>query len=184
MHHVINAFESSGFLLKDVLIWKKDSAHYKAQRLSIIFERRGLMDAVVDWDGWRVGNLAPAYEPISWFIKPYKIGTTIADNVLANGVGAINGAECKKLHPNCTNILEFGFEDNEKRVHEAQKPLKLIEFLIKLTTKDGQIILDPFMGSGTTALAAKRLKRQFIGFELIPQFYAASLQRLSECQFQ
>lgn len=180
IHHVVNAFEDSGFLLKDILAWKKNSAHHRAQRISIVFERRGLKDAAEAWRGWRVGNLAPVYEPIAWFMKPYKIGGTIADNVLEHGVGAMNIAECQVCGSNPTNILEYNFQKDEQRIHEAQKPLQLIEFLIKLTTKEGQIVLDPFMGSGTTAVAARRLKRHFIGFEIVPEFHAGSLRRLEE----
>ncbi len=178
IHHVINAFEDSGFLLKDILAWKKHSAHHRAQRVSIVFERRGLKDAAETWRGWRLGNLAPIYEPIAWFIKPYRIGGTIADNVLEHGVGAINIAECQINGSNPTNLLEFGFQKDEPRIHEAQKPIKLIEFLIKLTTKEGQVVLDPFMGSGTTAVAAKRLKRHFIGFEIVPEYYEKAIERL------
>jgi site-specific DNA-methyltransferase (adenine-specific) len=178
MHRVVNAFEDSGFLLKDILAWKKPSAHHRAQRLSLVFERRGLRAEAVSWEGWRLGNLAPAYEPIAWFMKPYRIGGTIADNVLAHDVGAMNLLDCQIGGADPTNILEFGFRNNEVRVHEAQKPLSLIEFLIKLTTKRGHTVLDPFMGSGTTALAAKNLGRHFIGFEMVPEFYEAALQRL------
>ncbi|PKL46126.1 MAG: hypothetical protein CVV39_07610 [Planctomycetes bacterium HGW-Planctomycetes-1] len=77
-----------------------------------------------------------------------------------------------------TNLLEFGFRKEEKRIHEAQKPLDLIEYLIKLTTKEGQLVLDPFMGSGTTAIAAKLLNRKFIGFEANQEFFETSLKRL------
>ncbi len=178
IHRVVNAFEDSGFLLKDILAWKKDSAHHRAQRVSIVFERRGLKEAADAWRGWRLGNLAPVYEPIAWFMKPYRIGGTISDNVLEHGVGAMNLQECQIHSSNPTNVLEFGFQKNERRIHEAQKPLQLIEFLIKLTTKQGQTVLDPFMGSGTIAVAAKRLKRHFIGFEIVPEFHAGSLQRL------
>lgn len=178
IHRAVNAFEDSGFLLKDILAWKKDSAHHRAQRLSIVYERRGLRDAAETWRGWRLGNLAPIYEPIGWFMKPYRIGGTIADNVLERGVGAMNIEGCQVDGSTPTNVLEFGFQNSEQRIHEAQKPLQLIEFLIKLTTREGQTILDPFMGSGTTAVAAKRLKRHFIGFEIVPGFHAQSLQRL------
>lgn len=179
IHRVVNAFEECGFLLKDLLAWKKQSAHHRAQRVSIVFERRGLKEASADWKGWRLGNLAPMYEPIAWFMKPYKIGGTIADNVLDNEVGAMNLTECQVEGSNPTNILEFGFRKDEWKWHEAQKPLALMEFLIQLTTREGQIVLDPFMGSGTTGLAAKRLKRHFIGFEIVPEFHAQSLVRLS-----
>jgi len=182
IHRVVNAFEDSGFLLKDILAWKKESAHHRAQRVSIVFERRGLKDAANAWRGWRLGNLAPVYEPVAWFMKPYKIGGTIADNVLEHGVGAVNLQECQIHGSNPTNVLEFGFYKNERRIHEAQKPLQLIEFLIKLTTKEGQIVLDPFMGSGTTAIAAYKMKRHFIGFEIMPEFHAGALKRLDgEC---
>ncbi len=178
IHRVVNAFEDSGFLLKDILAWKKASAHHRAQRLSIVFESRGLKAEAEAWEGWRLGNLAPAYEPIAWFIKPYKIGGTITDNVLEHSVGAMNVQECQIDGANPTNILEFWFQKNEVRIHEAQKPLSLIEFLIKLTTKKAQVVLDPFMGSGTTAIAAKRLGRRFIGFEMAPEFHQAALRRL------
>ena len=178
LHRVINAFENSGFLLKDTLAWKKGSAHHRAQRISIVFERRGLQEEAENWAGWRLGNLAPAYEPIAWFVKPYKIGGTIADNVLEHGVGAMNVQDCSIGGTAPTNVLEFSFGKDEKRIHEAQKPLALMEFLIKLTTQEGQIALDPFMGSGTTAVAAKRTNRQFIGFEIDPSFHASAVQRL------
>ena len=178
VHRIVNAFEDCGFLLKDILAWKKESAHHRAQRLSIVFERRGQHEIAATWRGWRVGNLAPLYEPVAWFMKPYRIGGTIADNVIENAVGAMNFDACQVRGANPTNVLEFGFRKDEWKIHEAQKPLRLMEFLIRLTTRENQTILDPFMGSGTTAVAARRLKRHFIGFEMDPKSHAAAVQRL------
>lgn len=178
MHRVINTFEDNGVLLKDLLAWKKPSAYHRAQRVSVVFERRGLKDAAAYWEGWRLGNLAPIYEPIAWFMKPYRIGGTIADNVLEHGVGAIHTEEYRERGNDATNVLEFGFQKDERRLHEAQKPLQLIEFLIKLTTRENQTVLDPFMGSGTTAVAARRAGRRFVGFEIAPEFHAVALRRL------
>ena len=178
IHRVVNAFEDTGLLLKDVLAWKKDSAHHRAQRLSIVYDRRGLKKEAEQWRGWRLGNLAPVYEPIAWFMKPYTIGGTITDNVLEYGVGAMNVDACQINGSSPTNVLEFGFRNDECRIHEAQKPLRLIEFLITLTTREGQTVLDPFMGSGTTAVAASRLKRHFIGFEIVSSFHQAAIKRL------
>lgn len=178
VHHVINAFEESGFLIKDMLVWKKPVAHHRAQRVSVVLEKRGLQEEARRWDGWRLGNLAPIWEPIAWFMKPYKIGGTITDNLLENEVGAMHIEDCLVDGLSPGNILEFGFAKNELRIHEAQKPRQLIEFLIKLTTRTNQIVCDPFMGSGTTAVAAKKLNRQFIGFESNQIFYEKSLERL------
>jgi site-specific DNA-methyltransferase (adenine-specific) len=176
LHRAINAFEDSGFLLKDVLAWKKTSAHHRAQRLNIVLKNRGLEEELQEWEGWRLGNLAPIYEPIAWFFKPYKI--TITDNILINGVGAINTEICKINGASPTNLLEFGFAENEEKYHEAQKPLALIEFLINLTTKETQIVLDSFMGSGTTAIASKNLDRNFIGFEIHEKYCEIGNMRL------
>lgn len=63
IHRVINAFENENFLMKDMLAWKKVSAHHRAQRVSIVFERRGLEESAKEWEGWRLGNLAPIWEP-------------------------------------------------------------------------------------------------------------------------
>ena len=178
IHRVINAFEDSGFLMKDMLAWKKPSAHHRAQRVSIVLERRGLVEEAEKWQGWRLGNLAPIWEPICWFMKPYTIGGTITDNLLENEVGAMNIDGQGQNGSSPTNLLEFGFQKDEVRFHEAQKPLALIEYLIQLTTREGQVVLDPFMGSGTTAVAAQRLKRQFIGFELSPSFCQQAQARL------
>jgi site-specific DNA-methyltransferase (adenine-specific) len=176
LHRVINAFEDSGFLLKDVLAWKKVSAHHRAQRASNVFRKRGLDQEAKEWEGWRLGNLAPIYEPIAWFFKPYRL--TITDNLLEHKVGAVNIGACKTNGLAPTNLLEFGFENNEKRVHETQKPLSVVEFLIKLTTREDQVVMDPFMGSGTTAAACMRLKRDFIGFEINKDYYDRSIRRL------
>ena len=126
IHQVINAFENIGLLLKDTLAWKKPSAHHRAQRVSIILRRRGLEDVAKEWEGWRLGNLAPIFEPVAWFVKPYKIGGTLTDNILENEVGAININKCVIDGTSPTNLLEFDYRPNEKRIHEAQKPLSLM----------------------------------------------------------
>jgi site-specific DNA-methyltransferase (adenine-specific) len=175
----IVAFEDSGFLLRDVLAWKKRNAHHRAQRVSEIFKKRGLEHESEKWHGWRLGNLAPIYEPIAWFFKPYK-SITITDNILKYGVGAMNIEACKINGSSPTNLLDFWFEKGEKKLHEAQKPVKIMEFLINLTTRENQVVLDPFMGSGTTAVAAMNLNRHYIGFEIVPKYYYDSLERLKE----
>lgn len=176
LHRAILALEDSGFILRDILAWKKQNAHHRAQRLSIVLERRKLEKKAKEWSGWRLGNLAPIYEPIAWFFKPYDI--TITSNILEFGVGAMNTSVNKKYHADDTNLLNFWFEKNEKRYHEAQKPLSINKYLIELTTREGQVVLDPFIGSGTTAVAAKMLGRNYIGFEIDKKYAQIADKRI------
>ena len=177
LHRALAAFEESGFLVRDVLAWEKPSAHHRAQTLSGILEKRGMTKEAEEWGGWRLGNLAPKYEPIAWLFKPYQL--TITDNVLKNKVGAMNIDACLIEGKSPTNILRFGFGVNENGLHEAQKPVALLEYLIKLATKKGQTVLDPFVGSGSTLVAAKNLNRNYIGFEIAEQYCDIAKKRLT-----
>jgi len=69
-----------------------------------------------------------------------------------------------------TNVLHLATECNNKK-HSAAFPEGLPEWFIKLFTKQGDTVLDPFMGSGTTNFVAKRMKRNSIGIEIIPEYY-------------
>lgn len=68
--------------------------------------------------------------------------------------------------------------NKETSGHFATYPLELIEPCILFGTSENDLILDPFMGSGTTAVAAKRLYRRFVGIELNPEYYQMSVRRL------
>ena len=71
------------------------------------------------------------------------------------------------------------FDRKEKRIHSTQKPLQLIERLIKTSTNEGANVLDMFSGSGTTAVACKLLNRNFYGCEIDPRYYDLSLERIN-----
>jgi len=66
----------------------------------------------------------------------------------------------------------------ERTKHKTQKPLKVCLPFIEISTNKGDIVLDPFMGSGSTAVAAKMLHRNYIGFELNPEFCEIAGQRI------
>ena len=66
----------------------------------------------------------------------------------------------------------------EKRFHPTQKPLALMEWVINNYTKPRDVILDPFMGSGTTGVAAMRTGRKFIGIELEPEYFNIAAERI------
>lgn len=182
-HRCINALEDSGFSLKDQIAWIKPQAPHRAQRLSVVYERRGNIEAAQEWEGWRLGNLRPRFEPIIWAVKPYKVGTTIADNALTYGVGAYNPAPViLSGTEDSSNILEGGEGRAEPKIHPTQKPLGLMKTLVEMVTKPGQTVLDPFAGSGTTLVAAQTTGRNYIGFELNPEYHRLAQHRLDSTQ--
>lgn len=67
-----------------------------------------------------------------------------------------------------------------ERVHQAEKPVELIKELLSRTSLPGEVVYDPFMGSGSTAKAAMEMSLLFIGCELMEEAYAAALARMSD----
>lgn len=85
---------------------------------------------------------------------------------------------------NPTNVRRGAYQGNVirlKRVrfreHPAQKPEELIGKLVAISSNEGDLVLDPFAGSGTTCAVAKKLRRNYIGIEIDPEFHAAAVAR-------
>ncbi len=93
---------------------------------------------------------------------------------------------------NFTFNTQMGFSDvwtdidfyEEEREHSTQKPQKLIERLMRASSNEGDLVLDPFLGSGTTAVVSERLKRDFIGIEIDKSYCKSAEQRLKKERMQ
>jgi site-specific DNA-methyltransferase (adenine-specific) len=86
-------------------------------------------------------------------------------------------------HP--CSILPFSHDrgDNQKSdFHPTQKPLALMEFLVRSYTNEGDLVIDPFMGSGTTGVACAKLGRRFIGIEQETEYFHAAVKRIHEVE--
>ena len=83
-----------------------------------------------------------------------------------------------------SNILEYSNAAQKGKIHPTQKPVALIQYLIRTYSNEGDTILDNCMGSGTTAIAAIREKRNFIGFELNKEYYDKACKRIKLEQAQ
>lgn len=75
-------------------------------------------------------------------------------------------------------------EQGRGNIHATVKPIALMSYLITLATRENDIVLDPFIGSGTTAIASYMLKRKFIGFEREKEYYDIAQKRIAEAQAQ
>ena len=126
------------------------------------------------------GQPTPTYGPILWFVKPYKIGATIADNVLRHGVGTYCQDAFLAYTNTPENVLQASLSSAEAGFHPTQKPLRLLQALIALTTREGQLMLDPFAGSGSTLVAAQSLARPHLGVEAQAEYVAICKRRLRE----
>jgi site-specific DNA-methyltransferase (adenine-specific) len=75
------------------------------------------------------------------------------------------------------SILSFGY--CKEKLHPTQKPVELIEYLIKTYTNEGMVVFDATMGSGTTGVACKNLNRNFIGIEKDENYFKIAEQRIN-----
>lgn len=97
----------------------------------------------------------------------------------------LSGVECcvygkkKKavFNEHCKNTV-WRYPVVRKQLHPTQKPLKLFEYIIGASSNEGDIVFDPCLGSGTTAIAAKNKKRKFLGFEINPEYVKLAYQNL------
>jgi DNA modification methylase len=91
-----------------------------------------------------------------------------------------NFSKQKDMHNFIESPICMGKERLKNPVHPTQKPVKILSHLIKLATKPGDLVLDPFMGVGSTGVAALQLRRRFIGIEIDPQYFEAASKRMEE----
>lgn len=81
-------------------------------------------------------------------------------------------------------VYHFGVCKQDRPDHPCPKPLELMEALVRDFTDPGELILDPFAGSGTTGVACKRLGRRFVGWEREPKYHAIAVKRIENAREQ
>lgn len=77
-----------------------------------------------------------------------------------------------------TDVWKFDRVFWRRKLHQNQKPLALLEQCIKYHSDEGDVVLDGFMGSGSTAVAARKMRRNFIGWEIDKEYYDVAIERL------
>lgn len=126
----------------------------------------------------------PTYNPqYSFGHKPYK-KINVSDGATSvygkiDKTGIVKESEDGRRYPR--SVIKFS-NPNNKTIHPTQKPVALLEYLIKTYTNEGETVLDNCMGSGSTGVACVNTGRRFIGIELDPGYFAIAEKRITEAQ--
>jgi site-specific DNA-methyltransferase (adenine-specific)/modification methylase len=140
-------------------------------------EVMALIDAAGKWHAYFGGNYFHVPLSSCWLVWDKLNTGNFADCELAwtNWPGAV-----RRLQWRWNGMIRQG---NEERYHPTQKPLEVMKWVIELCPK-AETILDPFMGSGTTGVAAIQLGRKFIGIEREPKYFDIACQRIEQAVAQ
>ena len=111
-------------------------------------------------------------------VKKSKCYSSSDSNPLANN----DGVTREYTHKNPTNIITESNASQKGKVHPTQKPVALMEYLIKTYTNEGETVLDFTMGSGTTGVACVNLNRNFIGIEMSPEYFKMAKDRIEQAK--
>ena len=135
-----------------------------------------------DWGGATNKRFCSRYEYVFFFTKDKNKYTFNLDDVK---IPALNYRpdRYKSQLKNPTDVWKISMVSGnspERTDHPAQYPEELIERIVKVGTNPGDLVLDPFMGSGTTAVVAKRLGRQYVGYELESDYIKIAEKRLKD----
>lgn len=160
------------------------------QEKQTLYIKKPLTPEGEHWHGFKIGGIKPAYEPIVWAVKPPE--GSYVNNVLKWGVGAernagLEGMEEKQVNDGRQILPDNAFQRDKTyrtNTHPTVKPIALFEWLIKLVTREGQTVLDPFLGSGTTAIAAHNTGRKCIGIEKEGEYIEIAKRRIAYWESQ
>jgi site-specific DNA-methyltransferase (adenine-specific) len=197
-HSMAMAVEENGFEIRDMMAWVYTQSQVKAFSQNHIIEKdkiktREEKDNLKDMcKDWRTPQLKPAIEPMCLAVKP--IEGRYIDNFERYGTGLLNTSEETRVDGKFPSnvmtveedVLDKVFlvkkpskdEKGDFNTHLSVKPVDLIQHLIQLFTKKGAVVLDPFMGSGTTAVAAVNCGRHYMGFDINEEYVEISNKRV------
>ena len=179
---LILAMRKQGWLWTEEFIWHKKNSYpgkwpnrfrdawerllqfNKSKKFAMYQEE--VMVPMGDWAKSRLKNLSDTDKRRD----NSKVGSGFGKNIS-------NWIDREKAYP--TNVLHLATECNNKK-HSAAFPEELPEWFIKLFTKEGDMVLDPFAGSGTTLFVAERMGRSAIGIEIMEDYYKMIKNQLEE----
>jgi site-specific DNA-methyltransferase (adenine-specific) len=201
-HAVAMAIEIAGFEIRDMINWTYTQNMPKGMSILHLIDKLKIeepekLKLKEEYKDFKTPMIKSCFEPICVAMKP--ISVTFLQNELNFKTGLIDfsnkvGIEKNKVQANVITTDEFNeiYDKNflipkatkeEKGInntHLTVKPINLLEHLVKIFSKTDSLVLDPFMGSGTTGIACKNLNRKFIGIEINEEYYNIAVTRINE----
>ncbi len=200
-HAIAMSCDIAGFEIRDMINWvytqsipKGMSINHLINKLDICDEKKENLKK--EYLNFKTPQIKSCFEPICIAMKP--IEKTFINNELNFKTGLLNfsnkvGINSDKIPSNIITLDEFNEiydknflinkpnkkEKGNNNLHITVKPINLIEHLIKIFTKEEALIVDPFLGSGTTAVACKNTNRKCIGIEIEKKYYEIALSRIN-----
>jgi len=192
-HSIAMACEIAGFEIRDMINWNYTQSMPKGMSMTHIIKKMDISDEekiklIEEYKDFKTPQIRSCFEPICVAMKP--INTTFIKNELNFKTGLIDFSQKVGINNNrvpaniitteeYNDIYDKNFliskptkkEKGESNTHITVKPISLMEHLIKLFSKKGSLVVDPFLGSGTTALSCINTDRKCIGYEINKEYY-------------
>ena len=199
-HAIAMACDIAGFEIRDMINWTYTQTMPKGMSVTHIINKLDISEEeksslIEEYKDFKTPQMKSCFEPICVAMKP--IGKlTFIKNELIFKTGLIDfsqkvGKDGDRTPANVITTEDYNElydknflvskpskkEKGEGNSHITVKPLHLIEHLIKIFSKENSLVVDPFLGSGTTALACKNTNRRCIGLEINSEYYEISKTR-------
>lgn len=173
------------FIFQNWIVWcyranPKRQKRYQRKHDDILFY------TVSDDYIWNVPTQPPSELALARFRidRDGKILNTTPSMKARGGTHYIRDVVCRDWWDDIPIPSGFNPWDTGYKIHKWQKPIALLKRIISASSNEGDTILDPFMGSGTTGAACVQLSRDFIGCEIDPDYYEIAKRRIEEAQAQ
>ncbi len=200
-HAIAMACEDAGFEVRDMINWtytqtmpKGMSMNHIIKKLDVTEEEK--IELMEQYKDFKTPQIRSCFEPICVAMKPLEKKMTFIKNEMKYGTGLLDfsqkvgeGVDRVPANVVTTEAFHESYDQNflvpkpgkkekgEGNHHITVKPVSLMEHLVRLFSKEGGLIMDPFLGSGTTALACKNTNRRCIGYEINKEYYDISKKR-------
>jgi len=198
-HRMVSAIDDTGLLIRDCFIWLYTQNQPKAMSLNHFIEKLNEDKEVRDdlkkqLSGWKTPQIKSCFEPIVMAQKEpegtflenfrkFKVGLLNTNVRIGQDMFPANVVSTDAINEVVDKCFLISKPDKKEKgdfnLHRTVKPLSLCEYIISLTTYSHEaVVLDPFAGSGTTLVAAKKLGRKFIGIDINKEYIEIAKTRI------